>query len=445
MKRIFPPFAYSDTRIDDCYWAEAVPETMLRRPALKGDLRADVVIIGAGFTGLGAALSLAEAGVQVRVLDLHYPGWGASGRNGGFCCLGGSKLSDAKLDRTFGKPARLEWRGAERAAIHHVDTLLRKHGIEADRHSNGETLLAHRPSLARFENDVVQIEENYGVTPEIIPATNLAAHGLNGGFHGGLSLPIGFALHPRKYLAGLLQAAETAGAVVHGDSPVSRITRQADGWRIETDQGAVTCDKVILATNGYSSEDLPEWMAARYMPAQSSVIVTRPMSDAELAAQGWTSHQMAFDTRRLLHYFRLMPDNRFLFGMRGGLRASAASDNAIRRLIRRDFETMFPAWRHVETPHYWSGMVCLSPSLAPYCGEVPEMPGVYAGFAYHGNGVAMGSYTGARLADLVLGRASDAPIPAVMQKPPGRFGLGRFRRALMFAAYAGFRLRDRFA
>ncbi|WP_372674533.1 NAD(P)/FAD-dependent oxidoreductase [Aquicoccus sp.] len=445
MKRIFPPFAYSDTRIDHCFWAEAVPETMLERPALQGDHMADVVIIGAGFTGLNAALSLAEAGVQVRVLDLRYPGWGASGRNGGFCCLGGSKLSDASLDRTFGKPARLEWRAAEREAIRHVDKLLHKHGIEADRHSDGETLLAHRPSLARFEGDAAQIEENFGVTPEIIPGEQLSAHGLNAGFHGGMKLPIGFALHPRKYLAGLLQAAEQAGAVVHGDSTVLGIAKQAGAWRVETRHGAVSCENIIVGTNGYSSEDLPDWMAARYMPAQSSVIVTRPLSDAELSAQGWTSHQMAFDTRKLLHYFRLMPDNRFLFGMRGGLRASTASDRAIRRLIRRDFDAMFPAWQHVETSHYWSGMVCLSPSLAPFCGKVPEMPGVYAGFAYHGNGVAMGSYTGARLADMVLGRAGDAPIPAVMQKPPGRFGLGRFRRTLMFAAYAGFRLRDRFA
>lgn len=445
MKRIFPPFAYADARIDGCFWAEAVPEAMLKRPALRGDQKADVVIIGAGFTGLNAALSLAEAGVQVRVLDLRFPGWGASGRNGGFCCPGGSKLSDAQLDRTFGKAARLEWRAAELASIQLVETLLHKHGIEADRHSDGETLLAHRPSLARFEGDVARIEENYGVTPEIIPRSELANHGLNGGFHGGLTLPIGFALHPRKYLAGLLQAAETAGVTIHGDSPVSRITQQAGGWRVETAQGAIDYEKVILATNGYSSEDMPDWMAARYMPAQSSVIVTRPMSDAELAAQGWTSRQMAFDTRTLLHYFRLMPDNRFLFGMRGGLRASPASDTAIRRLIRRDFDTMFPAWRHVETPHYWSGMVCLSPSLAPYCGAVPEMPGVYAGFAYHGNGVAMGSYTGARLADLLLDRSGDTPIPTVMKNRPARFGLGRFRRALMFAAYTGFRIRDRFA
>ena len=140
--------------------------------------------------------------------------------------------------------------------------------------------------------------------------------------------------------------------------------------------------------------------------------------------------------------FRLMPDRRFLFGMRGGLRSSPGTEAAIRRLIRRDFEAMFPAWAGVETPWFWSGMVCLASDLAPYCGPVEGMPGVFAGFAYHGNGVAMGSFTGALLADLVQGK-TPALYPEVMKKPPERFPLGRFRWLLKYPAYALYGLKDR--
>jgi drug/metabolite transporter (DMT)-like permease len=183
---------------------------------------------------------------------------------------------------------------------------------------------------------------------------------------------------------------------------------------VPTVQMLIGAGLVIVATNGYSSEDVPEWMAGRTMPVASNVLVTRPLTGAEVQAAGWTSAQMAYDTRQLLHYFRLMPDNRFLFGRRGGLTSSPGADRAAIRTTRRHFETMFPAWGHVESPHNWSGMVCLSAGLVPYCGQVPGMQNCFAGFAYHGNGVAMGSYTGALLADLALGRKPENRYPTVM-------------------------------
>jgi len=198
----------------------------------------------------------------------------------------------------------------------------------------------------------------------------------------------------------------------------------------------------LIATNGYSSEDMPDWLAARYLPTQSAVLVTRPLSEGELAAQGWTSDQMAYDTRNLLHYFRLMPDRRFLFGMRGGLMSSAWSERQVHERVRGDFEAMFPAWKEVPSPNHWSGMVCLSRNRVPYVGPVPERPGMFAGLAYHGNGVAMGSYSGRWLADLVLGRDPEVIYPTPMHEPMGRFPLGRARRVLLPPLYAALRVLD---
>ena len=438
MRRIFAKHAYSDDRILGNYWSDTVSDEALKRLQLKGAQKADVAIIGAGFTGLSAALALAEAGVSVKVLDAGFPGWGASGRNGGFCCLGGAKASDTMLDRQHGKPARLAYRRAEVAAVQHVANLINTHSIQADIHSNGETQLAHKASI-RFDDDARAIEESYGVTPTLHSKQDLPALGMSGQFHRAITTPIGFGLNPRKYLAGLLMAAEAAGVQVFGHSPVSKIDR-TESYSLKTPQGALTADQLIIATNGYSSEDVPPWMAARYMPAQSSVIVTRELSDTEIA-NSWSSDQAAYDSRTLLHYFRLMPNRRFLFGMRGGLMSSQGAEARNKRKIRADFEAMFPAWAEVETPYYWSGMVCLATGLTPFAGPIPDMPGAYAGFAYHGNGVAMGSYTGALLADQIL-NAKKLHTPMLMSKPPKRFPLGPARRALMYGVYAGAALKD---
>lgn len=440
MSRICHPFSYSDGPVEACFWNETV--SARPRPTLEGNLSVDVAVIGGGFTGLSAALHLAEAGRSVAVLEENQPGWGASGRNGGFCCIGGAKMSGAKMKRKFGAVAYQDYRLAERDAVDLVDSLLRQHNIQADTHSEGETLLAHRAKdFAGFEEEAREIKALYGVDAEIFDADEMAKKGMRGPFHGGMTSPIGFALNPLKYALGLAGAAEKAGAHIYGGTTVQKIDGQDEDFRIKTPRGVVNAKKVIVATNGYSSETVPNWLRGRYFPAQSSIIVTRPMSDEELAAQGWTSRQMSYDSRNILHYFRLMPNGQFLFGMRGGLSTSPRVHHAIRQEIRRDFEKMFPAWAEVETPWYWSGFVCYSADMTPFSGQIPDAPGIYAGFAYHGNGVAMGSYCGALLAQRIV-EGDALRHPAVMTRPPGRFPGGRFRRLALWPAYLAYGLKD---
>ncbi|MEM7717812.1 MAG: FAD-dependent oxidoreductase [Pseudomonadota bacterium] len=434
MKRIFPEYAYGSGPRDGCWWDETcdIPGGAV----LQGDIACDVVIVGGGFTGVSAALHLAEAGISVAVLEAQQLGWGASGRNGGFCCLGGGIASDAQLDRRFGPAGRQAWRRAERDAVDCVAHLIDRLGLDVDRHSAGETLLAHRArDAAAFEAEALLISECYDVSARI---ETPAEAGFGGPFHAALTIPVGFALNPRKYLAGLVAAAQTLGVRFFEQSAALSIERQT----VRTAQGKVQAECVIVATNGYSSEDVPGGMRGRYMPTQSNVLVTRPLTDAELSAQGWTSVQMAYDTRRLLHYFRLMPDRRFLFGMRGGLRSGPGSEARARAAVLRDFRAMFPAWRDVEVTHAWSGLVCLNRGRLPFVGPLPDVPSVLAGFAYHGNGVAMGTFAGACLSTLAQGQQPDA-LPEAMQVPPARFPLGRFRRLLMPPIYAGFALADR--
>lgn len=439
MSRIYGDFAYGPGPRDGCWWDETISAPDW--PVLDNDLSVDVAIIGGGFTGISAALRLAEAGVHVAVLESETPGFGASGRNGGFCCLGGARISEKTLARRFGEEGANTYWQAERDAVALVSDLLKRHGIDADVHSKGETKLAHRPKdMEEMRKSAESMAFDRELDPQIIEAADLPDHGMNGPFFGALTISIGFALNPRKYLFGIAAAAKKAGAKLFQQSRVTRIESKQTRHRLVTDNGHVTADNVVIATNGYSSDDLPNWLAARYIPTQSNIIVTRAMSDNELGAQGWTTPQASYDTRNLLHYFRLMPDRRFLFGMRGGLTSTPSAEAHARSRVRRDFEKMFPAWSHVESPFRWSGMVCLARNGTPFAGPLPGRPGIFAGLAYHGNGVAMGSYTGKLLARLILG---ENEVPTPMQKPLSRFPLGRARRALLPPLYLAKGLMDR--
>ncbi|MBY6090352.1 NAD(P)/FAD-dependent oxidoreductase [Maritimibacter alkaliphilus] len=437
MKHIYPAHAYSMGPIRECYWAEDVPSESLARPPTQGSLRTRTVIIGAGFTGLNAALRLAEAGEDVVVLEAEFPGFGASGRNGGFCCLGGARISDAGLLSLYGQTGPQAVRRAEVGAIAHVEDLLTRHGWDVDRHSQGETIMAHTAAkMDSLRSWAAECEAEYGAPAQVIEKDALRAHGMNGTFQGAVSHPMGFALHPRKYLAGLLGAAEAAGAVVHGASPVLETRQVADGWVLKTPQAEVTADCLIVATNGYSSEDLPRWMRGRYLPAQSSVIATRVMTEEELERQGWTTRQMCYEDRRLLHYFHLTPEGRMVFGQRGGIRSHPLIEKSLQRKVRADFDRLFPDWRGVETPYYWSGMVCITGSLMPFCGAIPGARNAYAAFGYHGNGVAMGSLCGAAVADLARAGETDLPLPAFFGDTPRRMPPGRLRRLALLADYS---------
>ena len=446
---LYSSHAYDRSRPLGSYWETTVEPEARNHPPLQGEKTADFAIIGGGFTGLNAALRLAGThGANVALLEAGDIGWGASGRNGGFCCVGGSKRSPGDLVSRYGHYEAARFLDFQAQAIDHVRDLLDAHGIEADTHSDGELSLAHRDKAMRgLEEEAAELRSAFGIEMTLHSRDELAAMGVAGPeFCGGATLKRGFALNPLKYATGLARAAREAGAKLYGRSAVTEISREGERWRLETARGHFLARRLIMATNGYLEEDLPgapfAALAGRLLPVLSCVLVTRPLTAEELVAQGWTSHQMSYDTRRLLHYFRLMPDGRFLFGMRGGTDTTPQSDVAIRREILADFHRMFPAWRDVEVTHVWSGFVCMSAELNPYVGPLPEAPDAFAALAYHGNGVAMGSLCGAAVADLAAGTATASDLPAVTRGPLKRFPFPALRKAYLKAAYRWYALCD---
>lgn len=443
MSRLYHPVLYDRDTPVGSYWDASAPPLDRATPQLEGAARCEIAVIGAGYTGLTAALSLVEEhGAEVRVLEAGTPGWGASGRNGGFCCLGGAKLGYDVMARRYGTDEMRRFFAVQLEAIELVKQTCATRGIDADITGGGEILLAHRPGRADILRDERrEMYELVGLDCRFLDNEALAERGLAGdGFHGGLELPVGIGLHPLKYLRGLACAASDAGVTLHGRTPVTAL-RQADGqFLLTTPRGELRARKVLIATNGYTEDDRLPALAGRLMPAQSSIIVTRPMSAGELAAQGWTSSVMCADTRRLLHYFRLLPDGRFLWGGRGGISGSPGAALRARQKLRHTFEHHFPAWRHVETEFFWRGLVCLSRPLVPFVGRLGD--GLYAALAYHGNGVSFTAWAGRALARQVAGVQGAEALPAVVRQPLPRFPLAFLRKIYLAGAYAAYGVRD---
>lgn len=440
LKRIYDPSAFDPAKPVGSWWEDSAPPTRNDFSPLPDSRRCDVAIIGAGFTGLNAALGLVrDHGLDVCVVDAGYPGFGASGRNGGFCCIPAAKLELDEMTDRFGLDETRRFFRAQIDATEHVGQVLDTLDIEADVHSRGGELgLAHSAdAFEELAEEADILRDLAGVAPRIVPRAELRQIGADGPeFHGGLILPIGFGLNPMKYLRGLADSVADAGAAIHGQTEVRGLRLKDGAHTLVTPRGEITARHVIVATNGYTAETVPDWLGGRLLPVLSNILVTRPLTEDELDAQGWTTDFMCGDTRTLLHYFRLMPDRRFLFGGRAGVSAKGDDLDRHHGRLRADFDRMFPAWADVEDTHRWSGFVCLTRNLTPFVGRIPGFETAWAGLAFHGNGVATGSWSGARLAELVAGTTAETDLPAVFRNPPARFPLPFLRPLYLHAAYA---------
>lgn len=438
------PHAFHFTRPVDSYWEASADPLDIGTPPLESEQSCEVAVIGAGYTGLSAALELAENGVEVRVLEAGHVGWGASGRNGGFACIGSHKLPYADMITTYGLEATKAYYAAMRDSVALVGGNLARFSIDAWASGEGEVTLAHLPNrVQELKDDQDFLSRTFGDKMEFLPKEALRERGLDGpGFHAGLKAPIGFGIHPLNYVRGLARAAVNAGVKVHAQSQLVRWEETADGHRLFTRAGVLKARQVIIATNGYTQEDVAPRLAGKLMPALSSVIVTRPLTEEERHAQGWTSSLMAFDSRILLHYFRLLPNGRFLFGGRGGTDASHSGDGPFRAALTAAFHGLFPAWRDVEITHYWRGFVCLAYDRVPYVGALDERNTVWTAIAYHGNGVAMGSWSGRAVARLAIRKTAREELSPVLTRRLSRFPLPAFRPYYLKGAYLWYGWKD---
>lgn len=445
--RLYHPSAFDFTTTVPSYWEASADPLGRTTRSLDGEQTADVIVIGGGYAGLHAALQLTRAhGLNVCVLEAGDIGWGASGRNGGFCCPGSSKLSYGQLISKVGLEETRRFHTAQRDAVNFVGEFLSANAIDADRTGDGELQLAHKATAIKdLKDEQAFLRESFGIESTFLTREELAERGNDSdAFHGGLQSDITFGLHPLKYVRGLARVAINAGVTVFSNSEVTNWESQAGLHTLKTSKGQVTAKTVLVASNGYTDETLPTALGGRLLPALTRIITTRPISDNELKAQGWTRTDPSYDTRNLLHYFRLLPDNRFMFGGRGGTDASPEGMKAIQHSLRANFDSFFPRLAHVETEHSWGGLVCMTSTRMPFAGPIDGMDNVWGAFGWHGNGVAMASYAANRLADVMAGTTRhEEALPAVLRTLPGRFVLPSLRLQYLKAAYLGYGAADR--
>jgi glycine/D-amino acid oxidase-like deaminating enzyme len=415
-------------------WAATSPPAPAT-PALADEARADVAIVGGGFTGLSAALHLAETGAKVVLLEAAEPGWGASGRNGGQV-IAGFKYDPGELTAKFGPEAgaRLAEFAGGTAGL--VFGLIERHKISCVAARTGWIQAAHCAKAQRELEARVEQWQRLGAPVEIMDAKAVATATGTDIYSGAMLDRRGGVLQPLAYARGLAKAAQGAGARIHGESPARRIVPDGKSWRVETPQGAVVANQVLLCTNAYTDTLWPG-LARSVIPAFSYQIATVPLGD-NLGAGILPKGEGVSDTRRLLRYFRLDPEGRLILGGRG--RFKETEEPAFYRGIANELRGLFPRLEAVDLEFHWSGQVALTLDHMPHLHELA--PGVTAALGYNGRGVAMATAVGKLLAERVQGRPlADLPLPASPLKPAPFHGL---RQPALAAAVTWKRALDRF-
>jgi len=420
----YPPSYYAATR-----------DTAPDRPALAGAIDADVAIVGAGYTGLSAALHLAQAGRRVVVLEAHRVGFGASGRNGGQIGSG-QRLEMPELEHMAGKPAaRRLWDMAEEAkALTYA--LAEASGVPTARG------IAH---CALHEREV---EHAHAMAAHL--ATHYAYHQITPLDRDGLTALIPSPLyvggdidrgaghvHPLNLALGLARLAEAAGAVIHEKTAVTQIRHAqhaGETSHVVTEAGEVTCDQVILAANGYLDHLEPK-IAARVLPIHNYIAVTAPLGPR--AAEVMRENIAAHDTKFVVNYWR-MDGDRLIFG--GGETVSYRFPRDIAAVVRGPLEQVYPQLKGVELTHAWGGTLAITMNRMP-CFRRPH-PNCLSASGFSGHGVALATLAGKLMAQAIT--ATGDGFDAMAALPSHIFpGGSHLRFPLLAAGMAWYSLRDR--
>ena len=385
-----------------CMWQEQVP----REPRMFAAVpdRADVVVVGAGYCGLGAAESAARAGASVVVFDKEPLGWGASSRNGGMV-IPELKAGPEKLAKKLGPLGHRLYAEVEQA-FDHTESLAA--GIDCDYRRSGQFYLAHTRHHTPRLRDLAGELRRAGQPVRFMTRDEVRASTGSDAFDSGVHFERVGGLHPARLHAGMAQLALVAGAEIHDRTGVTAVGSDAGGFLVDTTRGAVRAGQVVIATNAYADSAVPD-LARRVLPINSYIIATEPLTDEQRSIIG---PQMMVDTKNLLFYWRLTPDGRMAFGGRN--RLDPVDVPVARDFLYDNMVRIHPQLQGVAIDYAWTGYVAMTLDRLPHVGTIN---GAWYATGCNGTGVSLNGWLGHRLGEVVTGQA---PPPAFAEMPHPR-------------------------
>ncbi len=387
------------------WWADAPPPKSYQNKSLPE--KADVVVIGGGFTGTSAALRLAKGGANVTLLEAETIGWGASSRNGGqsLSCL---HQSLTELIEQHGLELAREM---FQASVHAADTVARiveEEGIDCDFTRNGNIEAASKPKhFDRLKRERETLSRVADYETRLVPpkeaATELGAES----YHGLLVNERSAGLQPAKFVQGMALAADRAGADIHEGTRVTgiekNVSHNGSRFTVRTERGDISAKEVLLAANAWVGEIVPQFRK-KVFPAESYIIATEPLPE-NLAQRLIPNRRVVYDTKNMVAYYTLSRENRMVWGGEG----TATGLNPKRNIeaLRRGMLRVFPELKNAAIDYFWGGTMGLTLDRNVHAGQVD---GMWFSMCYVGHGVSLGTYLGEQMANAILGLESFNPF-----------------------------------
>lgn len=382
----------------------------------------DVAVVGGGFCGLSAALALAKRGVRVAVLEAETFGWGASSRNGGMV-LTGMKLPVSTLIKRYGRESVRKMYAASLETIDCVEQIVRDEKIDCNFSRCGHLEVACKQShFNGYAESAALIQREFHHRQRIVSKSELRAEIGSDIYFGGVVDEASAGLNPARYVAGLADAAQRAGACLHDHTSVEKIQAHSQNgvrkFLLRTSRGPLSAREVILASGAYTRNATPA-LRKKIIPIGSYIIATEVLPP-DLCRELSPRNRMIYDSKHFLYYYRLTPDNRLLFGGRAAF--FPETENTVRQsaeILRRGMTTVYPQLCDFKVEYVWGGTLDFTLDVMPHAGKIDNM---YFAAGFAGHGVAAATWFGAKLAGMVCGE-TDSTVFSAIPFPTAPFGL----------------------
>ncbi len=431
------------------YWAKSSGTAPVCDGKITSDIDVDVAIIGGGYTGLSCALHLAkQQGIKSHILEANQTAWGCSGRNAGFILKSTGRKPYSSMIKQWGKEVA---KGIYSEVCEGVDTVneLIEQGIDCEPQTKGYLRIAHKPSMLKeLQQQSKMLAQEFNYSTELLSSTQIREEYFDSqDAYGAIRFSDGYGINPLKLAWGYQQLAQQSGVQIHTGSPVTGWEQQqlSNGQLgkqlLHTPEGIVSASKVVIATNGYTPKEFHPAIDNRTLPVLSQIIVTKPLTDAQIAETNFLTENVMMDTRALKYYFRKLPDNRILFGGRGAISGKDADDPYFANRLLKVLRNSFPPLHAIEIDYSWSGWISISLDDLPHICQADDRGNVFYSMGYCGNGVSFAVQAGKRLAERVAG-VKVPNLPYYSKQLP-KFPFAKFRRVGQWGYFHYGKVKDR--